>query len=381
MLKIKLSFLLFFSFAFFSAEIHAENKRSKEIKEKIRQFSNPIDEVVICDLVTFINRRLSTQTDKLRAVIAWIANNFEYDIENIFAYDYYGDPQELIDHMLKNRKGICVHFAYLFSEIANRLGIKTYVITGYTIQRGLIDTLSHAWTASFVNSTWLLTDPTWTVGHIEGHEFIKAHNDAFFLITPENLIRTHMPFDPLWQFLHYPISHQEFYEGVQFASKNNPFFNYADTLKLYENSTKLEQLISTLRRIERSIVGNTLAVNQLFNIQRQMEAYENRIVVARYNVAVVLYNDGVAKLNNFIDGWSRQLFSQKSQAEVRGMVKSIEKLLINSLNGLQEIETTDINTKKSIAEFKVLVEGTLARTNDLSGFIDNYFNARNARRQ
>ena len=37
-------------------------------------------------------------------------------------------------------------------------------------------------------------------------------DDDYFMMKPEKAIKSHMPFDPLWQFLNYPITSTEFYE-------------------------------------------------------------------------------------------------------------------------------------------------------------------------
>ena len=357
---------------FLSGQAQTESEY-KEIDEKIIQFSSPINNEVVDGLIAFINNNFSTETDKLRAIAIWISNNFDYDIINIDTYEYYSETQEIITSMLKNKKGICAHFAELFSEIANKLGIKTYVISGYVKQHGLIANFPHVWCASFIDTAWFLTDPTWFTGHVENHEFIKKQSDWYFKATTENMIRSHMPFDPLWQFLYYPISPQEFYEGNTAICKENPFFNYVDTLKIYENSSKAEKLISTIRRIEQIGEGNILAPNQQHMIGEEKIAMKNQLSTVYYNSAVDFYNEGVNKLNWFIDQWNKKQMTQKKQAEVKNMIKSIEKTLINSQNELQKIDTTDINILRSTNEFQALLNKTFARVKDLNDFIDKHF--------
>lgn len=43
-----------------------------------------------------------------------------------------------------------------------------------------------------------------------------------------------MPFDYLWQFLNYPVTNQEFYEGKMSQNKSKRYFNYKDSLIAYK---------------------------------------------------------------------------------------------------------------------------------------------------
>lgn len=368
-------YYLFFFLLFFSFALNAQTKQNeyKEVDEKIAQFSNVSNDNEIYKLAAFINDNFSTESDKLRASFVWITNNFEYDVENMFALNYYSEIQEIIDVILKNRKGICLHFACLFNEIANLLDIKTYVVYGYTKQQGFVDYIPHAWCANFIDSSWFFVDPTWGSGYIQNQKFVRKQDNFYFKTKPEDLIKTHIPFDPLWQFLYYPISSQEFYEGNTVINKEKPFFNYVDTLITYKNSSKIEQLISTKRRIEQNGVKNTLTFNELQNIAREIEYYRNQKITDDYNAAVYFYNDGINKLNRFIDYRNNQFTPQKSEIEIRDMVISAENSLTNSLNELQKITTSDINTINLINQLKISINEALKQSYEQIEFINKYF--------
>jgi transglutaminase/protease-like cytokinesis protein 3 len=49
----------------------------------------------------------------------------------------------------------------IFKEIANKVGIDTETISGYTKQNGAVDPMSHAWCASKIDNQWYIFDPTW----------------------------------------------------------------------------------------------------------------------------------------------------------------------------------------------------------------------------
>ncbi len=368
--------LLIFSFV-----LNAQNNTYEEIDKKITKYVSSFDENAINELVEFINNNFLTETDKLRASFIWITDNFEYDVDNMFAVNYYSEPREIVDTILKNRKGICMHFAFLFNEIGNELGIKTYVISGYTKQRGFVDYVPHAWCASFVDSAWYMFDPTWGSGYIQNHRFTKKLNNYYFKTTPENLIKSHMPFDFLWQFLNYPISSQEFYEGCTIIDKGKPFFDYADTLKIYEKSSKIDQLISANRRIEQNGVKNTLTYNQLQNNAREIEYYKNQSIVGFYNAAIYYYNEGIDKLNEFIDYRNKQFTPQKTELEIREMIESAEKSLTQSQKELQNIITTDINTINLMNQLRKSINEATMQISEQKEFINKYFNTRKAFRK
>jgi len=369
-------FILLFGITSITLNAQTKNNEFKDVDEKIAQFSNFSNDKAIDELVAFINDNFSTKTDKLRATFVWITNNFEYDVENMFAIKYYSEAQEIIGTILKNKKGICMHFAYLFNEIGNKLGIKTYVISGYTKQQGFVDYIPHAWCASLVDSTWFLIDPTWGSGYMQNNKFVKKQNDYYFKTMPENLIRSHMPFDPLWQFLYYPITSQEFYEGKTVINKEKPIFNYVDTLKIYENSPKIEQLISTNRRIEQNGVKNTITFNLLHNNKREIETYKNQSIVEDYNSAVYLYNEGINKLNRFIEYRNKQFTPKRKEVEIRDMVLSAERALISSQEKLQKINTTDKSTINSINQLKNSNKEALKQVNEQNDFVNKYFSTK-----
>jgi transglutaminase/protease-like cytokinesis protein 3 len=62
-------------------------------------------------------------------------------------------------------------------------------------------------------------DPTWGAGHVQNNKYVRKLDDSYFKADPEKLIQTHHPYDPLWQFLYYPISEQEFYNGNTLFNK------------------------------------------------------------------------------------------------------------------------------------------------------------------
>jgi len=367
-----LSILLFYSF---HLNAQTEQGNYKNVDEMILQYSNSVKNKDIKGVTKFINENFNTETDKLRAAFVWISENFEYDVDNMLNVKSYTEPQEIIDEMLKKKKGVCMHFTYLFNEMGDMMGIKSHIISGYTKQDGKIINLSHVWSVSFMDSAWHLIDPTWGAGHVLDNKYYeKKLNDDYFKADPEKLIQSHFPFDPLWQFLNYPITEQEFYDGNIEVNAEKTFFNFLDTLKVYENSTKLEQLLSSNRRIVKNGAKNNLTQNLLNNNEKEIEFYQIQIVIDYYNSAVNYYNDGINFLNQFINYRNNQFIPQKTEKEIRLMIEDAEISLIHSQEELQKKTTKDKNTALMIEQLQSLINNAVKQVKEQKEFLNTYFN-------
>ncbi len=191
-------------------------------------------------IAKYISENFDSEKDRCRAAFIWIATNIEYDVANMFAFNFYETKEDKIAKPLITRKGICENYAALFSDVCNKAGIKSYVIEVYTKQNGFRDFIPHAWSAALVDGAWYMFDPTWGSGFISAGKFVKKINEAYYKAAPLVLIKTHMPFDYLWQFLNYPITCQEFYDGKTQEDKSKAFFNYADSLDAYQKMNQID---------------------------------------------------------------------------------------------------------------------------------------------
>ena len=72
----------------------------------------------------------------------------------------------------------------------------------------------------YITMSWYFVDPTWGSGYLSDGRFVKQINNFYFMTKPKDMIRSHMPFDPLWQFLYNPVTNQEFcQQGLSFQNK------------------------------------------------------------------------------------------------------------------------------------------------------------------
>ena len=85
-----------------SAGLFAQKKNSEfaQVDKIILQIPDSLTKTTK-GLSDYINFNFTSQTDKSRAIFTWIASNVEYDIENMFAINFYQHTDEIIDKVLK----------------------------------------------------------------------------------------------------------------------------------------------------------------------------------------------------------------------------------------------------------------------------------------
>jgi len=328
------------------------------------------------EIADYVNSNFPTRKVKARAIFIWIARNIQYDFDIIFDMNYYPDPAELIEKVLKTRTGVCLHYANLFSDIANKAGIKAYIVQGYTKQHGVVDFLPHVWCAGLVDSAWYLFDPTWGSGYIMNGRFVKDLNNAYFMASPEDLIISHMPFDPLWQFLHFPVTNNEFYGRKSRINTTKPFFNFTDTLYKYEHESEIERYISSARRIEQNGMTNAFLAAKLRVLQGEIAYYRDKTNVEKYDSAVKLYNEGIKLLNRFISYSNNQYKPEKDSIQVKQILDSAECLLIKAIETIQEIKDPLENVAAATTELTNSIRGTMRLLSDQRASLYRYFKSK-----
>jgi hypothetical protein len=256
-------------------------------------------------IAEYINANFKSENDKVRAAFYWTASNIRYDIENIESIDYKEISQDKIKNAVLTKKGVCIHYAEVFNDIAKRVGVKSYLVYGYTKQNGKVDIMSHAWCAAKIDNTWWLFDPTWGAGYVDKKKFFKKINNLHYKVAPSQYIATHMPFDYLWQFLNYPVTNQEFIDGKTQLNKAKPIFDFVTQIEEYDRLSDLDKARATLIRMEKNGIKNNLIREMTLSKKSEVDAIQNNEAMAKlqsisddYNQAVTMFNDFIAYRNN-----------------------------------------------------------------------------------
>jgi len=291
----------------------------------------------------------------------------------MFAINFYEQKEEKISKPLKYRKGICENYAALFNDLCSKSGIKSFVIEGYTKQNGFTDYIPHAWCAALIDSSWFIFDPTWGSGYVSNGKFYKKINNNYYKVDPLALIKSHMPFDFLWQFLNYPVTNQEFYESKTQQNKSKPFFSFSDSINAYEKQTHIEQLTASAERIERNGVKNSLIYDRLQHIKLEIENDRQSKTINLYNSAIADYNDGINNFNEFIQYRNKQFVPHKTDPEIQSMIDAADNKLKESKMKLNEIKNPDSNTSLMILKQEKSIDDASTNVKEQQDWLKIYF--------
>ena len=316
-------------------------------------------------IAAFINSHYTNDQQKLWAAYSWVAGNIRYDTDSMYFINSGHDSSERISGALRRRKGVCENFAAIFNDIASKCGLECYEVTGYTKQYGAVDKSAHTWCAVKLNGNWFLCDPTWDAGN--------SSSAKYFLVAPDQFIKSHMPFDPLWQLLDHPISHNEFYSGIINYGKRNATLNYKDSVEKYLRMGELEQLKSSASRINNAGIKNDLTRARLAYVNMQVSIIEQEKDLADYNAAVSGFNNANDLYNAFIRYRNDNFVPKKDDAEIRKMLLPIDAILAMAGKKIKELDSSESNFQYNTASLKSRIEDLQYKTRIQKEFLKKYF--------
>lgn len=323
-------------------------------------------------IASFINSNFKSDNDKARAVFYWTASNIRYDIENINSIDYQVNSQDKIKHTLQTRKGVCIHYAEVFNDIAKKVGIPSYLVYGYTRQNGKIDKLSHAWCAAKIENIWWLFDPTWGAGYVNKNTFFKKLNNLHYKVAPTQFIATHMPFDYMWQFLNYPITNQEFMEGKTQLNKTKPNFDFASQIAAYDSLSDLDKAKTALKRIEKNGITNGLIQENVIFQKKEIEAIQNNEAMAKMNAINEDYNLAIALFNDFIFYRNNRFKPALPDEEIKAMIETPKKKMLDCQDRIYKIGFYNDANTTTVKSFKNSIINALKQIEEQEKFVNEY---------
>jgi hypothetical protein len=323
-------------------------------------------------IANYINSNFKTDNDKIRAVFYWTATNISYDIANMYAVNFNETPQDKITKTLKTKKGVCIHYAEVFNEISNKIGIKSYIIKGYTKQNGKVGNLSHAWCAAKIDNKWYLFDPTWGSGYVNNGRFFKKLNDYYFKAEPSKLISSHIPFDYLWQFLNYPITNQEFYEGKTQINKSKRFFDFESEITKYNKLSESDKLFDSAARIEKNGVKNAMILERLEGKKKQLTSLRQNTNIEKLNSIVNDFNEAVILLNDFVHYRNNKFKPTFSDDEISSMIQTPKEKLVKCQDAIYTIGAVGNKNASNLASIKKSINDVLTQTEEHALFVQEY---------
>lgn len=323
-------------------------------------------------IANYINANFKTDADKIRAVFYWTASNISYDVANMYAVNFNETPHDRIIKALKTKSGVCIHYAEVFNEISNKIGIQSYIVEGYTKQYGKVANLAHAWCAAKIDNKWYLFDPTWGSGYVNNGKFTKKLNEYYFKTVPSKLISSHIPFDYLWQFLNYPITNNEFYASNTQINKSKKFFDFETEIAKYNKLPETDKLFESAARIEKNGVLNAMILERLEGKKKEVAYLRHNANIEKLNSIVTDFNEAVILLNDFVHYRNNKFKPAFSDDEISRMIQTPKEKLVKCQDVIYNIGAVGNENASNLASIKKSINEVLAQTEEHVLFVQEY---------
>ena len=306
------------------------------------------------------------KADTVESVFRWVADNIRYDVKKLNEYKKVPvsklknessiSPEErniaAISEALKTKKGVCEEYAAVFDALIKALGYQAYVVEGYIKKpNGNIGRrIGHAWNAVKVNDEWKLYDVTWGAGYvIDGKRFQKEYKPEWYDVDPDEMIKRHMPFDPLWQ-LRKPVSYHSF-DTNQEMSPGDQDFVPEDLITAYLQQDKKAQMESQLLRSQEMGDGINLLKRWRKNTKHNIENYGINSKVDDLNAANDRFSTGVKLFNGFITAQKKQFKGKKySLAVTQANLEKARQEVEAAMEVYNSVEVEDRKRKKMVED-------------------------------
>jgi hypothetical protein len=275
----------------------------------------------------------------------------------------------------------------VFHELCVSAGIESYVVRGYTKQNGQVTSVPHAWVVARIDTSWFFFDPTWGSGFITNDQFTPKFTSEYCMVKPAVFIKSHMPFDPLWQCLYYPLNSGNFYQGAFPRKDSASYFSFPDSIAAYVLLPETEQFAAALRRLGKNgVVNNGISEYQRYlqqslevdRINQQNELQNEK--VKRFNAAVNHYNSAAFMFNDYINYWNRQFKPPRPEAQIRAMLDSCDYHLAQSRKILATIDPGQEDLAKNMEMLATPANDIQKRVDQQRGFLRDYFSTAKALR-
>ncbi|MEO7049842.1 MAG: transglutaminase domain-containing protein, partial [Ferruginibacter sp.] len=273
-------------------------------------------------------------SSRVLAIYDWITNHISYDVARMqqLKNNPQGEPQTVAD-VLKSRSAVCQGYADLFTALCKNLGINALVVGGYAKTNGKVMDMAHAWVVAQLKGEWFLFDPTWGAGYLNNNQFVKRISYEFYKQSPKDIIFSHMPFDPLYQFLSYPISNREFIQGT--SSDNKVLFNYSDSLASYSQLSLPGKMTAELRRMEGAGIENDLLQSRKQYLKKGLQFHSSN---NSFDEASKAFSRAITLLNKYFEQKNKQ-FTTIGDNELLQSVDSMDYYVKLARSSLSETVT------------------------------------------
>lgn len=216
-------------------------------------------------LAAYLTENDSSDAQKILNIYNWIIHNISYDykayakVKSRRAYD--------VKQTLRKRKGLSYQYSNLFTALCEQAGITSLPVAGYTRGQNFSEDdafyeVTRQWNAVRIDGKWLFVEPTWGSGYLvqrsqwlkrvmskvfnedfvyDRYKFLRSPTYTYCFVTAEKMLESHLPADPLWQLVQYPVSVGSFesfqWKGYQYRKDSL----YSKALSLRQKQEELER--------------------------------------------------------------------------------------------------------------------------------------------
>ena len=194
------------------------------------------------ETVKQIEKYCSNDTQKLSLVAGWIYDNIDFDLRKFYSGGIANDYKTVFSL----KKGICGDYSNIFAAFCNKLNIVTEIIEGYVPEfdsdNKIYYETNHVWNVVKIGNNWYHCDLLGFSGYLEKKlngeiRFVKKPNINNFMTQNISFLSEHIPADPIWQLLNYPIPLDTLikYRSDSKVDSTGLFVDYENEINRYIN--------------------------------------------------------------------------------------------------------------------------------------------------
>lgn len=364
---------IFYLLLFFQSLMVAQVKSSYTSVEKQMRLIPEQQTKSVQDIANYIQASFKGEELQIKAAYFYVISTISYDVNYNFSTEIFSSDEDFVTKTITTKSGVCIHYAKLFKAIIDKLGFDCQIITGYTKQNNLIGNLSHAWCAMhFKDGNWYVFDPTWDSGYVKNQKFTRNILSLHFKMLPSEAIKTHMPFDYLWQFSKEPISNREFYNGKVYDIKPKVNFDYQKEIDKYLKLSEIDKAFESAERIQKNEIINDLILEQYTYLKSVFNASRYNKNIEKFNEIIEDYNVAIVLLNDFIIYRNKGFTPVFSDAILLEMIQTPNEKLENIQKEVFLISSIGKENAANFNELKSSITDAVKQSNEQYNFVKDY---------
>ena len=364
---------IFYLLLFFQSLMVAQVKSSYTSVEKQMRLIPEQQTKSVQDIANYIQASFKGEELQIKAAYFYVISTISYDVNYNFSTEIFSSDEDFVTKTITTKSGVCIHYAKLFKAIIDKLGFDCQIITGYTKQNNLIGNLSHAWCAMhFKDGNWYVFDPTWDSGYVKNQKFTRNILSLHLKMLPSEAIKTHMPFDYLWQFSKEPISNREFYNGKVYDIKPKVNFDYQKEIDKYLKLSEIDKAFESAERIQKNEIINDLILEQYTYLKSVFNASRYNKNIEKFNEIIEDYNVAIVLLNDFIIYRNKGFTPVFSDAILLEMIQTPNEKLENIQKEVFLISSIGKENAANFNELKSSITDAVKQSNEQYNFVKDY---------